>query len=223
MNGAMSSSPALIDYYRRRADEYERIYQKPERQEDLARMKKHLRWELGGRHILELACGTGYWTAAIAEVVSSLHGIDANTEVLKIARSKQLDPARIVFTKGDAFSPPHDLGKFTAGFAAHWWSHVPLARLPAFLEKFHAALQPGARVVFMDNRYVPGSSTPICRADAAGNTYQQRQLDDGTSHEVLKNFPTANQLREILQCYSDSVRIVEFTYFWCATYDLVSE
>jgi demethylmenaquinone methyltransferase/2-methoxy-6-polyprenyl-1,4-benzoquinol methylase len=75
----------------------------------------------------------------------------------------------------------------------------------------------------MDNRYVPSSSTPICRADAAGNTYQQRLLDDGTSHEVLKNFPTANQLRDILQCYSDSVRIVESTYFWCATYDLAGQ
>lgn len=216
----MSADTKLIDYYRQRASEYERIYQKPERQEDLARMKKHLRRELGGRHILELACGTGYWTAAIAEVVASLHGLDANAEVLKIARSKQLNPARITFARGDAFSPPRDLGQFTAGFTAHWWSHVPLTRLPSFLENFHAALQPGARVVFMDNRYVPGSSTPICRADAAGNTYQQRPLDDGTSHEVLKNFPTANQLRDILQCYSNSVRIVEFTYFWCASYDL---
>lgn len=214
------SADKLIDYYRQRAQEYERIYHKPERQEDLARMKKHLRWELGGRRILELACGTGYWTAAIAEVVTSLHGLDANAEVLKIARSKQLDPARIVFAQGDAYAPSRDAGPFTAGFAAHWWSHVPLTRLPAFLEKFHAALQPGARVVFMDNRYVPGSSTPICRADAAGNTYQQRPLDDGTTHEVLKNFPTANQLREMLQGYSESVRVVEFTYFWCATYDL---
>ncbi|EDY18159.1 Methyltransferase type 11 [Chthoniobacter flavus Ellin428] len=218
--GLMSADTKLIDYYRQRASEYERIYNKPERQEDLARVKKHLRRELGGRHILELACGTGYWTAAIAEVVASVHGLDANAEVLKIARSKQLDPTRFTFARGDAFSPPRDPGKFTAGFAAHWWSHVPLARLPAFLEDFHAALQPGARVVFMDNRYVPASSTPICRADAAGNTYQQRQLDDGTSHEVLKNFPTANQLRDILQCYSNSVRIVEFTYFWCASYDL---
>jgi len=216
----MSADAKLIDYYRQRASEYERIYQKPERQEDLARMKKHLRRELGGRHILELACGTGYWTAAIAEVVASIHGLDANAEVLKIARSKQLNPARITFARGDAFSPPRDAGQFTAGFSAHWWSHVPLTRFPSFLEDFHAALQPGARVVFMDNRYVPGSSTPICRADAAGNTYQQRPLDDGTSHEVLKNFPTANQLRDILQCYSNSVRIVEFTYFWCASYDL---
>ena len=216
----MSADPKLIDYYRQRATEYERIYSKPERQEDLAQMKKHLRWELGGRHILELACGTGYWTAAIADVVSSIHGLDADSEVLKIARAKQLDPARITFARGDAFSLPTDLGKFTAGFAAHWWSHVPLARLPSFLENFHAALQPGARVVFMDNRYVPSSSTRISRADAAGNTYQLRELDNGTSHEVLKNFPTANQLRDILHCYSDSVRIEESTYFWCATYDL---
>jgi len=36
---------------------------------------------------------------------------------------------------------------------------------------------------------VPGSSTPISRWDAAGNTYQARPFAGGSQHEVLKNFP----------------------------------
>ena len=46
----------------------------------------------------------------------------------------------------------------------------------------------------LDNQYVLGSSTPISRTDAEGNTYQTRPLKDGSSHEVLKNFPTHAQL-----------------------------
>ncbi|MDR3406832.1 MAG: methyltransferase domain-containing protein [Chthoniobacter sp.] len=216
----MNRDETLIDYYSQRAGEYERIYHKPERQADLARLKGHLRALLGGHRILELACGTGYWTAAIAGVAESIYALDASDEVLEIARAKGLDAHTISFTRGDAFAPSRGDDEFTAGFAGFWWSHIPLSRLPSFLENFHSALLPGARVVFTDNRYVPGSSTPISRTDDDGNTYQQRPLDNGTSHEVLKNFPSADQLQCILQPYSASVHIVEFDYFWCATYDL---
>lgn len=37
----------------------------------------------------------------------------------------------------------------------------------------------------------PGSSTPISRTDAAGNTCQLRMLSDGRRCEGLKNFPAA--------------------------------
>lgn len=58
---------------------------------------------------------------------------------------------------------------FDAAFAGCWWSHLPLHRLQ------------------------PGSSTPIRRHDAQGNTYQQRKLDNGSRHELLKNFPSVDQ------------------------------
>ena len=41
-------------------------------------------------------------------------------------------------------------------------------------------------MVYVDNRYVAGSSTPISRRDEFGNTYQLRSLKDGTHYEVLK-------------------------------------
>ena len=41
--------------------------------------------------------------------------------------------------------------------------------------------EPHARFVFVDNRYVPGSSTPISREDGQGNEYQERTLRDGTT------------------------------------------
>lgn len=83
--------------------------------------------------------------------------------------------------------------------AGFWWSHVPLERIPAFLQSLHATLAPGARVVMLDNRYVAGSSTPIAECDAAGNSYQQRLLADGSVHRVLKNFLTREDLWR-LQC-----------------------
>lgn len=209
----------LIDYYSKRAQEYERIYHKPERQQDLIHLRNHLRRALAGRRVLEVACGTGYWTEAVADTAESILATDASVEVLEIARSKQLDESRVSFAQADAYNIPFQRD-FTAGFAAFWWSHISRSRLPGFLDQFHSALLPGARVVFADNRFVPGSNTPIHRSDEAGNTYQLRQLEDGSSHEVLKNFPSKEQLVYTLQPYSDAVDVTLFDYFWCVTYDL---
>ena len=103
-------------------------------------------------------------------------------------------PASVRFATVDAYTFAQIEGqRFDGAFAGFWWSHVPLARLTAWLHTLHERLEPGARVVMLDNRFVQGSSTPISRRDDAGNTYQQRPLDDGSAHEVLKNFPTARR------------------------------
>lgn len=211
-------APSLIDYYRRRAREYERIYDKPERQADLALLREHLRRALAGRRVLELACGTGYWTAAIADCADAIHATDASVEVLEIARAKRLEPGRVTFALGDAYHPAAPTAGFDAGFAAFWWSHIPRARLSGFIDAFHAALRPGTLVVLVDNRFVEGSNTPIERTDEDGNTFQLRRLEDGSTHEVLKNFPSSEELHHVLGPHADDLVVTTFDHFWCATY-----
>ena len=164
--------------------------------------------------------GTGYWTAAIADVVTSVLATDASAAVLEIARSKALDANRVDFARADAWHANEIRGDFDAGLAAFWWSHVPKQQLSSFLCAFHAALRPAARLVFVDNRFVAGSSTPISRSDNANNTYQGRQLEDGAAHEVLKNFPNRAELLALVEPYAREVELVEFKYFWCLSYKL---
>jgi hypothetical protein len=47
-----------------------------------------------------------------------------------------------------------------------------------------------------------------------GNTYQMRQLADGRSYEVLKNFPTRTELEHSLASVSVDVAVTELGYFW---------
>jgi 2-polyprenyl-3-methyl-5-hydroxy-6-metoxy-1,4-benzoquinol methylase len=212
------SDPALLDYYSRRAAEYERIYSKPERHADLARLREHLRALLTNRRVLEVACGTGYWTSAMADATASITATDASEEVLEVARSKRMGD-RVTFRRADAWKTGELSGDFDAGLAAFWWSHVPKQKLAAFLAGFHAALKPGARVVFSDNRFVAGSSTPLSRTDESGNSYQSRRLDDGSTHEVLKNFPTRAELLELAAPHG-GINVAEWQYFWCLSYEL---
>lgn len=211
----------LADYYSARAAEYERIYAKPERQADLTRLRQVIASYFRGRRVLEIAAGTGYWTAAMAPSAASVLATDINTSVLDVARAKRMVDGDVRFQLADAFDLAGVAGAFDACLAGFWWSHVARARIPRFLESLHRRLGPGASVLFLDNRYVEGSSTPIARTDAEGNTYQRRLLENGTAHEVLKNFPEPGELREQIGAAGGrAVEVTELTYYWYAAYEV---
>lgn len=215
-----ASATDLAAYYARRAAEYDAIYQKPERQADLRAMEAALPACFAGRRVLEVACGTGWWTAHGARDAKRWLATDLNEETLAVARSKAL-PACVELRTMDAFSFD-GIGRegFDAAFAGHWWSHLPRKVLPDWLELLHAHLEPGARVVMLDNRYVEGSSTPIARQDGEGNTWQRRKLADGSTHEVMKNFPTEAEAREAVGGRAQRVRWTEHTHYWVLDYTL---
>lgn len=211
----------LKDYYARRANEYERIYAKPERQADLARLEDAIPSLLDGRRVLEIACGTGYWTQFVSARASSILATDVNDEVLTLARRKPYERSNVTFARLDIYSGDRVPGSFDAGLAAFWWSHVPRQDLSRFVEAFHRHLEPDARVVYVDNRYVEGSSSPLTRRDAQGNTYQTRTLEDGSRYEVLKNIPDENEMSEALGDHAREFEFVELEYFWYVSYRVV--
>lgn len=215
----MPTDASLKRYYAARAREYERIYAKPERQADLRRLERLLPPLFAGRRVLEIACGTAYWTQFLAQEASDIVAVDASLETLEIARGKAWPAGRVAFTVADAYALPDDLGKFDAAFAGFWWSHVPLAEHPRFLGSLHRRLAAGARIAFLDNRFVDGSSTPISHRDAEGNTYQRRRLDDGSEHVVLKNFPSETELRAAIAGLGTNPRFTEFDYYWLFVYE----
>ena len=108
----------LAAYYAARAAEYEQVYGKPERQTDLTRLKQLIASYFIERDVLEIACGTGYWTQSIAPVARKVTAIDINSETLAIARSKRLAAERISFEVVDVQHLPPRYKAFTAVRAA---------------------------------------------------------------------------------------------------------
>ncbi|MFI5729414.1 class I SAM-dependent methyltransferase [Kribbella sp. NPDC051587] len=199
----------MKDYYRERAAEYDKIYEKPERQEDLATLRGLLPSLVAGRSVLEIACGTGYWTTALASSARSVHATDINEETLAIARTRS-SAGDVTFATADAFAPIP--GEFDAIFAGFFWSHVPRADVRRFVR---GLLEQAELVILADNRYVDGSSSPITRTSVDGDTYQTRRLSDGREFEILKNFPTPSQFEADVA--PAAVRRTDLTYFWLAT------
>ena len=75
-------------------------------------------------------------------------------------------------------------------------------------------------MVFLDNSFVQTSNLPITRRDGEGNTYQLRTLDDGSTHEVLKNFPSREQALAAIGPRARQPRWLAFTHYWLLAYEL---
>ena len=216
----MAVEEDMATYYAQRAATYERVYFKPERQPDLRAMETWLTAQFVDRRVLEVACGTGWWTPHGARQAKAWLATDLNPQTMAVARRKPL-PDCVQLAEVDAYSFEQIQGQtFDAAFAGCWWSHVPLARLRPWLDLLHQRLESGARVVMLDNSYVQTSSTPLSRSDAVGNTFQNRTLDDGSVHEVLKNFPTREQAFAAIGPRARAPQWIAHEHYWVLTYEL---
>ena len=187
---------ALKRYYAQRASSYEQIYQRAERQADLKLIRSYLKQAFRDRSVLDVACGTGFFTADYAANANTVVGIDSSRETLSVARAKNIPNA--LFSLGDAYRLSEMDSVFDAAFLGFFMSHVPIAQREPLIAQLHSRLAPGAVVVMLDNCYVEATSTPIAWRDQQGNSYQDRHLPDGSMHRVLKNYPERAELIEAL-------------------------
>jgi hypothetical protein len=163
-----------------------------------------------------VAAGTGWWTSVLADTAASVTATDVNQATLNIARARRAWPPSAGFAVADAFQLQTIGGDFNGAFAGFFWSHVPLAKIDTFIEGLMLRLLPGSLVLFADNHLVPGSVHPVARRDEQGNTYQRRQTKDGTSWEVLKNFPEPDEVRTRLNRFGQSAEVEKLDNYWLA-------
>jgi len=226
----------MIDYYRKRAP----IYDDSMGYTDDVIWDKHkavvdrLGKNLAQRDVLEIACGPGKWTQTVAEVAHSIVATDVNDTTLAEAAKKHYASGRVRFQCADAYTLQGIDGPFTGAFAVDWWSHIPKARIPEFLQALHNKLTAGARVVFIDQMCVLrrrwglylNSTAPWVlarkglRRDDEGNIRHIRRLPDGQKFEIIKNFPTREELLSVLEGVARDVEYFEHkpTARWLLAY-----
>jgi protein-L-isoaspartate O-methyltransferase len=203
-------------FYAKSASNHDRVYDKPERQSDLAAMRTHVAEALRGHVVLELACGTGYWTNVIAASADSVVATDINPEMIALARLRALPADKVQLRVADAYNLPDDIGSFTAVFIGFWWSHVKREMQERFLAHLRSKVG-DIMVVLLDDAYVEGSSETVARTDMEGNTYQIRVAPDGERYEIPKTYPSDSALRKKLASSVREIRIVRLEYFWMLT------
>ena len=224
-----ATSEETARYYAARAPEYDLSAGYLAHDRETLRVAKKRRFQqlFRGHDVIEIACGTGYWTAVLAETAKSVVGIDVNPEMISRAQSRCEHLPHVSFRLSDAYSINPEAGAFTAAFAVWWWSHIPRSRLQEFLQSFHRRLIPGALVLFSDQlEYdvprVDGMATQR-RQDSNGDTIERRVLSDGQKYDIVKNFPTEQELSAAVSEFGTDVQYKEWPgeKHWELTYSAV--
>lgn len=164
----------------------------------------------GGKHVLEIACGTGNWTQVLAKRADFVTATDTSPRVLDIARRKLAAYSNMSLIRCDAYDVSEIAGRFDVVFASDWWSHIPKGVLPSFLESVMGKLKSDATAVFLDMSFRDHFRREPCYYDSDNNRVSRRKLPDGSEYEVVKNFPDEMELRRILNVYAGQIDFFEF-------------
>ncbi|MBN1434450.1 class I SAM-dependent methyltransferase [Candidatus Fermentibacterales bacterium] len=112
----------MAEYYDARAPLYDATagYDDPVAEELRAPMKERFRRLLEDRKVLEIACGTGYWTEVIAQTAGSVLTTDVNPSMMAIASERLHGFPNFELMVAEAYVLEGVSGGFDAAFA-HWW------------------------------------------------------------------------------------------------------
>ena len=175
-------------YYRRRAGEYDATAYG-----DLAAARARIARLVAEMQpsgsVLEIACGTGLWTEAFAPRVKSLTALDVAPEALAIARDR-VTSSNVTFEVADIFSW-NTSARFDVIFFSAWLSHVPSNRFDQFWQLLRGLLVDGGRVLFIDEHVDERAKETYLPDD---DEIVERELQDGTTYRIVKNFVDPDQL-----------------------------
>jgi len=204
-------------YYASSTQAADAALSRAERANDLSTVRERIARLVCGKSVLELACGTGYWTEVIAATAERVLATDILDEMIERAQRRRLPEGRVSFRRVDGLDLPEDLGAFSCVFIGFWWSHLKRDEQDALLARLRARLGPDVTLILLDDAYVEGSSTTIARTDAQGNTYEIVATPDGERFELPKNYPADSALRKRLGGDVREIRIERLTYYWLLT------
>lgn len=204
------------EYYRHRAAEYEQIYFReiPERRKEIDDEADRLRALVAGKAVLEMACGTGYWTKVMSETAAQVTASDIWPEMLAQAKQKQFG-CPVDFIAADMFAHPWPEQAFDAVAVGFWFSHQPKQEFDKFFELLWRPLKPGGRIWLIDNNPpAEGTHHEFVRKDEFGNSFKRRYLENGEQHVILKNYYEEEELRQIFEPTMRIERMTYKNYYW---------
>ena len=133
--------------------------------------------------VLELACGTGWWTEELLKYTDRLTAVDASDEVLQLNRERVGEGVRYI--KADLFAWQPDR-QYDVVFFSFWLSHVPPSQFAPFWARVQAALKPGGRVFFIDSQRSQTGTAADQTLQPDEQYEQTRRLNDGQSYTIVK-------------------------------------
>ena len=207
----------VAKYYALLGEALEDKYLEPDMDEDIDDMSIHLGSVLAGHTVLELGCGTGFWTEVAAESAASVLAVDINASLVDIARERPMTEGKVSFRVADALDLPEDIGTFSAVLVSFLWSHLNKKEQEQLLATLKKRLGKDVLLVILDDAFVEGFSETIARTEPDGTTYQILTTPEGERIEVAKSYQSDSALRKRLGTAVKEIKIERIEFFWILT------
>ncbi|WP_164821225.1 class I SAM-dependent methyltransferase [Paenibacillus koleovorans] len=194
--------------------EYERIFHRedPVWQQEKKRMEEGMMEALCCKDVLEINCGTGYWTERASFAAKRIIGTDRSVRSLEIARAKQLSPDKVRFELADAYNLASLPGWYNAGLANFWLTRVPPDKIRLFLDQFHLRLGPGA-TVFMADHIASSKCPPLEEL--------QQTFGADSLHGCKSKYELEDRLLDYFEPYAREIKIHAGDSCWWLSYKAV--
>ena len=210
-----------IEYYRKRAEEYDNIYYKddPVRQGELAELYNMSRKVLAGRTVLDIACGTGFWTREVSETAQSIIGLDINEATLAVARHKTYACpteflCRNIFAPGEFEPKPDGL------LATFLISHVKRQEIETLRDRIKSTIVSGSPAFLCDNNLICEMIPDLIPDEDSVNTYKKRKLENGKEYTILKNYFEPEELKAIFSSWGKITAFYFEKYYWAIALEI---
>ena len=172
----------MKQYYDRLAYEYEQnAASREEPSEDLPALLHEISI-LPPARVLDVACGTGFFTQHLGSEVT---GLDQSEAMLEVARGRI---PWVEFVCGDAFRMPFAEDSFERVFASFFYGLLPLEDRGRFLEE---ARRVGVELILLE-------PTPEWMPSGRAEGWEERRLSDGSRYEIYRRYFTADKFSEEL-------------------------
>lgn len=206
----------IENYYNCRAPEYELIYfrEMPDRRKEIDDEVGYIKKLCAGKEVLEIACGTGYWTERISETAVSITACDISSEMLNIAKNKKYR-CPIYFVRSNLNQLPFATHSFDIVILGFWFSHHPRQDYRHLFKNISTPLKSGCPIWMIDNN--PPAEGPAMHShhiDEFGNNFKSRYLDKQEEYVILKNYFEKDELREIFTPHFKIDRLIYSTFYW---------
>lgn len=204
-----------LEYYRERASEYDEWFLRQGRYDQGAEHTEQWFKEVADLqtilaqlaplgNVLELACGTGWWTEHLLNYADSLTAVDASLEVMALNKERSKS-SKVKYVQADIFEWQSEQ-TFDFIFFSFWLSHVPPERFEAFWQRVQNALAPNGRVFLIDSVHKKEATSKDQELPPQDATVAKRKLKDGREFEIVKIFYNPESLSQQLKNLGWSIK-----------------
>jgi len=155
-----------------------------------------LKTEVPGKSVIDIGCGTGYWSYQAAQHRAKLvHGFDIQDNMVALARQATSEFSNVHIQVGDIMNMPYDDNSFEVAMSVYVTGSLPTEVLKRHFTELYRVLVPGGKAMVL-NLAKPAFDTFLvtCGTDRANTEIKINKILTN-----LPKYPTYQQINKALE------------------------